>query len=249
MDYTISEVFELPSKGKIYETEVKPLVRLRAMTTDDEMRRLAPSDRQYQTICNVIDACIVDDIGISSYDMCLGDFQFLLHKLRVVTYGADYRATMTCPFCGYADDRTINLESLEILPYSEEVEKYLNFELPKTKHHIKLKMQTPRLLDEIQIQAKDLRKKAPDIGDTAFLLSVQLSIAEIDHKKPSVVTIMDFVRNLPMMDTNYIIKASQAINEKVGLVNEVSNTCPVCGLDYSNTFRITGEFFGPSIDA
>lgn len=248
MDYTISEVFELPSKGKIYETEVKSQVRLRAMTTDDEMRRLAPSQRQYQTICDIIDGCIVDDIGISSYDMCLGDFQFLLYKLRIITYGPEYKGTLTCPYCGCTDPTSIDLESLPVLEYTDEIEKYLNFELPVTKKHIKLKMQTPRLLDDIAAQSKELRKKAPDIGDTAFLFSVQLSIAEIDHKKPSVVTLMDFVRNLPMKDTNYIIKASQAINEKVGIKNIVLNTCPVCGLDYSNSFRITSEFFGPSVE-
>lgn len=45
MDYIISEEYTLPSHGKIYSKPVKEVVKLRSMTTNEEMKRLSPSDR------------------------------------------------------------------------------------------------------------------------------------------------------------------------------------------------------------
>ena len=90
-DYTIAEEFTLPSGGQLYDPPISPIVKLRSMTTEDEMKRLSPSERAYKNMCEIIDGCIVDDIGISTYDMCLADYQFLLHRIRVVTYGKEYK--------------------------------------------------------------------------------------------------------------------------------------------------------------
>jgi len=86
------------------------------------------------------------------------------------------------------------------------------------------------------------------VGDPAFSLSIEYMIAEIDGARPNPLHLSDFVRKLPMMDTNYIIKHCQKINESIGLDTLLDNTCDVCGLDYKNRFRANSEFFGPSID-
>lgn len=249
MDYTIAENFTLPSLGKIYDVEVNPNIKLRSMTTQDEMKRLSASDRAYQTICEIIDDCLVEKPGISSYDMHLGDFQYLLHKIRVVTYGPDYKLDSTCPYCGSTNSGVVNLDDINVFSYDPDIHKYFEFELPKTKKHIKLKMQTPRILDEIQERAKEIQRKYPDyVGDPAFLLSIEMMIDEIDGKKPNPVNITDFVRSLPMMDTNYIVKHCDKVNELIGVDTLLRNTCGACGLDYNSRFRTTGEFFGPSVD-
>ena len=77
---TIVESFELPSKGKIYDTPVNSVFRLRSMTTEDEMKRLSHSEDQYKLLSEIIDSCMLEPIGISSYDMHLGDYQYILHN-------------------------------------------------------------------------------------------------------------------------------------------------------------------------
>ena len=68
---TILEQFTLPSKGLIYNKKIDPQIRLRSMTTAEEMKRLQPSDSPYWTICSIIDDCGAADCGISCYDMCI----------------------------------------------------------------------------------------------------------------------------------------------------------------------------------
>lgn len=249
-DYVVAEEYTLPSLGKVYSENVNPVVKIKSMTTNQEMKRLAPSERAYKTICDIIDECLVENPGISSYDMCLADYQFLLHKLRVVTYGKDYKLEFTCPFCGSKEEATIDLDSLEVrnaddINYGDLQE----FVLPKTKKKIRIKMQTPRMIDQISIQSKDLDKKSKGTqGDTAFLFTLEYMIESVDGEEIDSVRKEKFVRNLPMMDTNYIMKKAEKLVESFGIQTSIEKECPICGLDYTGSFRFTQEFFRPSID-
>ena len=80
MEYTIAEEYELPSKGKVYSKEVNPKVKLRSMTTEEEMKRLGHSPYVYKMFSELIDDCLVEKPNISTYDMCLGDYQYLFYK-------------------------------------------------------------------------------------------------------------------------------------------------------------------------
>ena len=249
-DYVVAEEYTLPSLGKVYSENVNPVVKIKSMTTNQEMKRLAPSERAYKTICEIIDECLVENPGISSYDMCLADYQFLLHKLRVVTYGKDYKLEFTCPFCGSKEEATIDLDSLEVINAGDiDYGDLQEFVLPKTKKKIRIKMQTPRMIDQISIQSKDLDKKSKGTqGDTAFLFTLEYMIESVDGEEIDSVRKEKFVRNLPMMDTNYIMKKAEKLVESFGIQTSIEKECPICGLDYTGSFRFTQEFFRPSID-
>lgn len=246
-DYTIAESYTLPSKGKVYSKEINPNFKIRSMTTQEEMKRLGRSDLQYKILSEIMDDCLVEKLGISTYDLCIGDFQYVLYKLRTVTYGAEYKAESRCPICGALNKETINLDNLKVLEWSEDLSKYLSITLPKTKKNIELKLQTPRILDEIKIKADEVLRKSPDMkGEPAFLFTLQSLIAKVDGEVLDPIRLDAFVRSLPMMDANYIIKSAEKIN--IGLDTSLSRRCDKCGNDYNYTFPITGEFFGPSID-
>lgn len=250
-DYTIVNEFTLPSKGLVYNRKINPQVKLRSMTTAEEMKRLNHSDRAYKLMAEVINDCIVEDIGIHVYDMCVPDYQFLLHKLRIVTYGPDYKSNSRCPYCLTDNEHTINLETdLKLIPFDKEMyDKYSEITLPQCKKTIKLRMQSPRILDDINVQAKEIRKNSPGfIGDPAFLVTLQNLIETVDGNAYMDFQLEPFVRNLAMMDTNFILKAAQKLNTSFGLSSDLNPTCSFCGLDYKSSFRITSEFFGPSID-
>jgi len=249
MDYIIGEEYTLPSLGKVYDKEVNPHIKLRSMTTNEEMKRLSPSDRAYKNMAEILDDCLVDNIGIPSYDLCIGDFQFLMHKLRVVTYGPEYSLDCKCPYCFSTTQETINLDDIPVNQYKDKISDYLEFDLPKTKKHIRLRMQTPRILDDVSQNVKDFKKRNPSFtGDPAFLFTLKALIKEIDEQKPDPITIEPWIRSLPMADANYLIKKAGKLVDSIGLELNMEITCPVCGLTYKTPFRITSEFYGPEID-
>ena len=246
-DYTIAETYELPSKGLIYDKNVSSVVKLRSMTTEDEMKRLTNSDKPYKILCDIIDDCMVDDIGISSYDMCLGDYEFLLHKLRTVTYGSDYQMSVTCPVCGNISEVTCNLDELEVNSYDEDVEKLKEITLPKTGKLIELRFQTPRVLDNLTARKKDIMKKNPDLlVDPGYLLTLCSYVKSINGQILREDQIESFVRKLPMMDANYIINKAQELNDRIGLNTNFDCKCKHCGYEMVSTFRFTPEFFRPT---
>lgn len=249
-NYSIAEEYTLPSLGKVYAQKINPVVKLRSMTTEEEMKRLAPSDRQYKNLCEIIDDCMIEPIGISSYDMCVADYQFLLHKLRVVTYGSEYKTMSSCPFCNSLNENSMNLNELEVKECSlEEIEKYTEFDLPKTGKRVRITLQTPRMIDDIAARNKELKKKTKGaFRDSTLIFTLASLISTVDGQYLDPVKKEDFVRALPMMDTNYIMKYAQKLVESFGIDPTIWLTCDMCGLDYTSHFRISGEFFGPSVD-
>ncbi len=250
MDYTIANEYTLPSGGKVYGKEINPQFKLRSMTTAEEMKRLNHSDKPHKAMSEIIDDCLVENIGISAYDLCVADYQYMLHKLRVVTYGPSYKLESTCPYCSSVNRDVLNLDELELIPFDEEeFKKCTEFVLPSTGKHIKLRVQTPRILDEITYRTKEERRRNPKfVGDPAFLFTIESLIDTIDGVKPEQFKLTPFVQKLPMMDTNYILKSAQKLNNSFGLDSKLIHVCDVCGLDYTSNFRTTSEFFGPSID-
>jgi transcription elongation factor Elf1 len=247
MEYTIAEEYTLPSKGLVYNKKINPNVKLRSMTTEEEMKRLGNSELPYKLLSEIIDDCMISEKELSSYDMCIGDYQFLLHKLRVVTYGPEYRISAICPVCGNKHEVNINLDNLEVQEYSEELNKYLDITLPRTKKRLKLRLQTPRLLDEIKKKTNELAERASNIvGEPAFLFTLQSVIERVDGEELSELKLEKFVRSLPMQDANYILKSLDKI--EVGLNCDLKHTCKKCKQVFSYVLPITGEFFGPSID-
>ena len=89
--YTIGEGVELPSRGLIYDKKVNSYVELRSMTARDEMKRLAPSPARFKVLADIIEGCMIEKPAIHVYDMALGDYEYLLHKLRIITYGVEHQ--------------------------------------------------------------------------------------------------------------------------------------------------------------
>ena len=73
-------------------------------------------------------------------------------------------------------------------------------------------------------------------------------IESIDGQVMDAFKIESWVRKLPMADTNTILKHAEILNKSFGLDTVVKVECKECGVDYDTPFRITPEFFGPSID-
>lgn len=248
MNYTIKETFTLPSKGLIYDGNVNPEISIRSMTLQEEMLMTSPSPYQYKPMCDAIESCLVDKPGVSVYDMCIGDYQFLLHRMRVVTYGNEYPFTVRCSNCGQWETHTINLEELPVIEYDEDYNSFKVITLPRCGKKIELKFQTPRMLDEIERKRTEMLAKDCDQLDPRLELILTSIIAKVNDEVLPYVSLKNFIYKLSMEDINYIIKSEEKLNERIGIDIVVGCHCGKCGANYLATFRPTQEFFSPSID-
>lgn len=249
--YTISEEFTLPSGGLVYDTPVNPNIELRSMTTRDEMKRLSPSNTPYKVLADLIEGCIVSDLGnIHVYDMCLPDYEYLLHKLRIVTYGPEYLTSTVCPFCNNVFEGKISLEDLLVSEYEEgQNDELQKFTLPVSGKEIKLRYQTPRILDETEAKIKDFKRRYKDVNmDPTLLITLQLSIDTVDGVKLNSMELETFINKLSARDSNVIRNKIEKLNQSFGIDNKVLISCPECHEDIVSFFRFGPEFFRPTVD-
>lgn len=248
-DYTMAESYTLPSKGLIYDKPINPSFKIRSMTTNEEMKRLSPTGTPNKNMANIIEDCLIEKPGIGVYDMCLGDYQFIIQKLRIVTYGSEYKVLVTCPTCHESFQKVINLEDLKIEEYDDSISKYKKIILPRSKKEIILNLQTPRMMDEVEEKKKEIEMTNTELsGDITLLLTLESLIKTVDGQTLTEPQMESFIRKLPMMDANNILKAADKLNGKVGIDPRINLTCPRCGHPVVGTFRYSEEFFRPSIN-
>ena len=247
-NYTIGECMELPSKGLIYDKPVAATIELRSMTARDEMKRLNPTTSQFKVLADIIEGCCIEKPAIHVYDMCFGDYEYLLQRLRIVTYGDEYKISLRCPYCGEQIDTVAHLEELKVKEFDLDKFKELQtISLPKCGKVVTLKLETPRMLDEIEAKTREMKRKFKD-ADVSFDLLVLLEtvIDTVDGEKLSSTQLETFINKLPAMDMTKIVNAVDRLNEFVGLENELIVSCPSCGGEVHTSFRFGSEFFRPT---
>lgn len=247
-NYTIMEGYELPSKGLVYDKKVNPHVELRSMTARDEMKRLAPSTTPLKTLADIIEGCMIEKPAIHVYDMCLGDYEFLLHKLRTVSYGSDYAVTVPCSHCGETIDTNANLDELEVKDFDKnEFENLKTFTLPMSGKTVTLKLTTPRLLEEISTKTKEIKRKHASVNiDWETRTKVILNIEAIDGEIVADYELESFVDGLMVKDFQKILNKIDELTGYVGVGTALPITCPHCGETNTIFFRFGPEFFRPS---
>ena len=247
--YTIAECFELPSKGKIYDVQVNPRVELRSMTARDEMKRQNPNGAsQFKKLADIIEGCMIEKPAIHVYDMALSDYEFLLHKLRIVTYGSKYKMSITCPHCYHTFETEADLDQIQVLDFDEaKFEAARTITLPVSGDTIKLRVQTPRMLDEIENQVKEAKRKykTAEIDFDLYFLLKDI-IDEVNGAKMEMAKLETYINNLAAKDMLKIVNSIDAVNACIGLDTSLIVDCPECGGEVQTSFRFGPEFFRPT---
>jgi len=118
------EDVQLPSRGLFYEGWTNGVVRVRAMTQNDEKvfanRRLIQSG---QALDHLFNNCVEFPTNIDPADLLVGDRTFLLYYIRGVTFGNMYEFQMTCPneACQVISTHSYNMNELyQTVIYADE---------------------------------------------------------------------------------------------------------------------------------
>lgn len=242
----ITEEYTLPSKGLVYNKSFDPTFEIRSMTLADELKRLSPSNNVYKHMSEIIDNCLVKKFPISAYDLCMGDYIFLLHKLRVVTYGTEYKLSYTCPFCGEASRDSINLDSMTVNEYDPSINELRSFTLPTSGLEVVLRFQTPHDLDNIARKVREDKIKFPDGDDQELSYMIESYIDTIDGEGLDPILGRNTLKTLGMKDINTIINNANDLNSAIGVDSNMMLHCENCGREIYVPFRYTDEFFRPS---
>lgn len=246
---TVSEIYTLPSLGKIYGEDFPQEVTIRSMTTFEEKMRLG-NQGFWNTICNILDAVVTSPENFSAKEMSLFDFQFLMYKMRTVSYGPTYKVSITCPHCGKQSVVNIDLDAMKVNYLQEGITD--SFEigpLPRSKDTIQCRFM--RVYDEIanERRAKEILKRSPEyVGDPTYILNIASKISAINGEAVTNLEAQLYVEKMNAMDSAYLRGAYDKIIGDVGMDTLCMETCPNCGEELEFELPFNSEFFRPTFD-
>jgi hypothetical protein len=211
---TAFDVIPLPSKGKVYDN-IKPSIKVSYMTTADENILTSPKLLQSGQFLEILINRKVLEPQLRYKNLLVGDRNAVMIWLRATAYGEMYPVTLfdenDMPF-----DTEINLNELKIKELSVEPdsEGLFDFTFPISKNHIKFRLMTCGMNDEIEeILEKEKEDGIPVNNSSTY--TMEKMIVEVNGNRDRNI-IRDFVNTIRISD-------SKSFNDYVASID--------CGVD------------------
>lgn len=245
---SIQETFDLPSAGRLYDGAIPSKVTLRAMTTMEEKQRLAGSG--IMNIPNIIKACSVKPADLQIGKMKLFDVNFLMYKLRIVTYGSQYKVTLICRKCGHKYTTVIDLDDINVNSVPDDFKEPFEIgPLPVSGDVLETRLLSLDDYVRMEKESKKILAKYPDyIGDPEYILGYKYKISKINGEIPQDFELTNYVQGMHARDAAYFDSKYLKVSNGLGLDIDLVDICPKCGEEVEFSLPINDEFFRPSYD-
>jgi len=224
-------------------------VVLRKMTGREEA---ILADRKYarnggKLVTELLHSCIVEIDGLEKNGrgpvagMYSADRNYLLLRLRSITFGSELESTYTCPGCGESISALEDLDELPVRMLQEgEEQQDLTVELEdgwmdkEGQIHTALTMRLPTGADEEAV-APQMRENA-SLGKNALLARCARSLGEVPTHRLEALG-PRIMSELTMTDRRLIDRALNEAAPGVELVREIE--CPRCARTFSTSLDLS----------
>lgn len=240
----ISNVVELPSKGKFNPEIPDGLVEIYPMTTREEALLVGMGDGQISDVFDAILARAIKSPEFDLGDMLLTDKFYLVLMLRANSYGSDYTFSIACPKCGQDIEHTCEIPTdFEVSQGSAEGDEPFEVTLPITKTKVSYRLLRGK--DEDDIDRFSRREKSKGKGDNReYIYRLAKHIVSINGKAPeNINAAMEFVSTLLGLDSVEFRNAMDDATPGVDTTLEVE--CKRCKRDFKVEMPFTAGFFRP----
>lgn len=240
----IQETIKMISKGLI--PNIPSEVTIRAILRKDKKKLLMtnPDD----VLLALLQSSIVTPQNFNVYNLYPFESNYLLYRLRVLTYGNEHKYHEMCPHCRTDNEIEINLSEVPIVPVPDDFKPVFNITLP-----VSGKVLTCKLLNEGELIS--LRKKANELqeqtgNNSAFMdLLWETRIAAIDgNSKLAPIEKTQFLDNLIDYDNEFMMYQYDKEVGNYGLQTELTTTCDNCGRIFSSNIPSIYTFFRPTFE-
>jgi hypothetical protein len=254
-----TEHVELPSRGMFYP-EDHPLhgqetIEIKHMTAKEEeiltsrtlLKKGIAIDRLLQNV--------ILDKRINVNNLLVGDKNAVLVYTRMLAYGSEYSAKVTCPSCGEISEHQFDLQAGTTTHpgdfeddaaegFSNVTDSTFGILLPKTQVLAEVRLLFGE--DESYLtRVLENRKKRKLIGHlTDSLLTAQMKRAIVSLNGVTDRSQIDqFIMNMPAADSRHFRRVYAALTPNYDLKQEFS--CSACGDSSDMEVPLTAEFFWP----
>lgn len=238
----------LPTNGNLYGDGGPEEIILRSMTTQEE-KMLYGSTSGDDRLRRIIKACVVSPKDLDLNSLVFEDYHFLLMKLRIHTYGSEYKIEPICPHCNHSMKMTVNLDDFPVDILPDDFEEPIKMTLPMSKDVIECKLlrlkDSNNAMNQARKVTRDSTVATPE--EVAFMYRIAKQIVSVNGEEYDFGHMVQYVQDMHARDSAFM---RWTINQiKLGYDTTIEiDECPNCGEYYEVTLPMTGEFFRPSFD-
>jgi rubredoxin len=173
--------------------------------------------------------------------MYSADRNYLLLRLRSITFGSELPASYTCPSCGQSFDQLEDLDELPVRALADGDEpEHIVVELEDGyvdrdgQVHTALTLRLPTGADEEAAAGK--MRENPSLGKNALLARCMISLGDLPRHRVEALG-PKIMSDLTMTDRRRIDRAMNDAAPGVDLVRELE--CPSCGKEFSASLDLS----------
>ena len=237
----------LPSLGKPYPEcpELAGDIVIKMISALQETRMFGSSG-QVDLLDNVLRECIVSPkVNIDS--LMPADKHFLLTKLRIHTYGAQYHVTGVNPVTEKSEEHLISLDDIPVVELTEEFKDPMKVTLPVSGDIVEIKVLRSGDYKTIRQRVNRLSKEmGVPAGEQEYITRLAETIVSVNGETLQGSQREHYVQGLMGRDTAEIKRLMNRY--KFGISDFITVTSPVNGEVYEAPVLMTGEFFRPRYD-
>jgi len=246
---TIFEDVVLPSRGYLYKTDAGELIipdgkiRIHAMTGKAE--KILYGSAGEGKIDALIRLCTTLPGALSPAELTMGDRNYILVKLRILSLGEAYPVRCRCESCREQFAYQVDLSRLDVNSFGDEAEaEPFKVTLPLKGCEVGFRLLRGRDEEVVRKFRRrcQLEGKQEGGGD-AYIFSLSRRIVSVNGHASEGAASFDFVENLVSRD---LTAFRHAYDEKnVGVNMELKVVCPSCLYESEETLPFSDEFFRP----
>jgi hypothetical protein len=256
----ITEMVEIPSRGKFYPAEHplhgKDSVEIKQMTAKEEDILTNKSYIKKGILLDKLVESLLVNKSIPVQTLLVGDKNAIIIAARASAYGPEYKVAVSCVECGSKNNLNINLEDKELRD-TEEIDRDLElnpnlkhtrfengsilFQLPKTGWQVKCKLLNGD--DEKRLMGfLETKKRMSENTDLTVLEQLFVIVEEINGISDK--KILDqAISIMPAFDAKFLRTTYAKLIPNVTIQKRFS--CSTCAAVQELEVPFTQEFFWP----
>jgi len=217
----------IPSNGILYKNFKG--VTMRPMGLEDEKVLAESKGGAREAINKLLARCLN---GVECLDLLPIDRDYLLIKLRELSFGEEFKAVTACPKCNSDNNLSFILSKLPADPLPEDTKEPLEITLPKLE--IQVKLLYPRVRDEVWLTPENIENSL-----WRFVESIKAVDSEEWYQDKEIIA--GVMKKIPLADVHILLKAISL--NMYGLQTKVKIKCPTCSKISIIDVPINQDFF------
>ena len=238
----LTEVIKMPSKGLI--NGVPKEVTIRAVQRKDK-KKLLMSETD-NVLLSLLQYSVVSHTDFNVYDLLPFESEYLLYRLRILTYGPKHTFKQHCKFCGEINEVELDLNSIPVLDLPSNFKLTFDIQLPVSGNVLTCKLLTEGEKIAINKQSKELQNATGDEQAGLDMIWESRVIAINGNKKLAPIEKTQFLDEMNDYDSEYFMEYYSHYEGNYGLQNKLKFACDKCNKFNESSMPSIYTFFRPT---